>query len=50
METINTSAECRGLKTRLHVSSRVSTEVTTFYLPLVSTDFEVKVEVEHDAE
>ena len=46
MDTINKSNQSGGLRMRLKVSTRVPTEVTTFFLTVGSTVIEVQFEVE----
>jgi hypothetical protein len=46
MDTVNTKTQSGGLRMRLNVSTRVPTEVTTFFLTVGSTVIEVQVKVE----
>jgi hypothetical protein len=45
MDTINTSTESGGPRTRLNVSTRKPTEVTAFFMAVGLTVFDVEVEV-----
>jgi hypothetical protein len=48
MDTINTSKQSEGLRMRLNASTGVPTEVTTFFLIVELTVFEVEFEVGDD--